>query len=223
VVEAARLLADLIGESAAGVRTAEREMARATRDLERALDRPPESLVEDAEVDDYLVDLFPDPERPGRTFVRPGTVYPPAAVETFRDLGVDVGAYTTPAAFEMPFDDGALALRTADEALSAGASVPFDATAVAADLQLPVLTDRVVDRIRRTAAFELGCDRRDALRGLLARGVPSAVAETMDVDLKVAFDEDLAVTVPNYREADVGLRPEAIGTVRTHLRFEREG
>lgn len=221
MVEAARLLADLIGESAAGVRTAEREIARATRDLERALDRPPESLVEDAEVDDYLVDLFPDPERPGRTFVRPGNVYPPAAVETFRDLGVDVSAYTTPAAFEMPFDDRALAFRAADEALSAEA--PFDATAVEADLQLPVLTGRAVDRIRRTAAFELGCDRQDALRGLLARGVPSAVAETMDVDLRVAFDEDLAVTVPNYREADVGLRPEAISTIRTHLRFEREG
>lgn len=214
----ARLLADLIAESAAGVRTAEREMAQATADLDRALDAPPESLVDDGEIDDYLVDLFPDPERPTRTFLRPGEPYPPAAEVRFRDLGVDVTAYTNPTAFTLPVTERTLAARAAAE-LSTDALA--DAVAEA-DGELPVLTDRAVDRIRRAAAFELGCERRAALRGLLARGVPTAVTETMDVDVKVAFDENLDVTVPDYREADVSLRPEAIGTIRAHLRFERE-
>jgi hypothetical protein len=218
VTETARLLADLIAESAAGVRTAEREMAQATADLGRALDQPPESLVNDSEVDDYLVDLFPDPERSTRTFLRAGTPYPPAAAERFHDLGVDVTAYTNAAAFTLPVTERTLAVRPGDE-------VATDALADAvaeADGALPVLTERAVDRIRRAAAFELGCERREALRGLLARGVPTAVTETMDVDVKVAFDEHLDVTVPDYREADVSLRPEAIGTIRAHLRFERE-
>jgi hypothetical protein len=216
VTETARLLADLIAESAAGVRTAEREMAQSTADLGRALDRPPESLVDDGEVDDYLVDLFPDPERPTRTFLRPGTPYPPAAAERFRDLGVDVTAYTNAAAFALPVTERTLALRRADEVFDA------ETTDSPVDAEVPVLTDRAVARIRRAAAFELGCERRAALRGLLARGVPTAVTETLAVDVKVAFDENLEVTVPDYREADVSLRPEAIGTIRAHLRFERE-
>jgi hypothetical protein len=127
-----------------------------------------------------------------------------------------VTAYTNAAAFALPVTERTLALRRADEVFDA------ETTDSPVDAEVPVLTDRAVARIRRAAAFELGCERRAALRGLLARGVPTAVTETLAVDVKVAFDENLEVTVPDYREADVSLRPEAIGTIRAHLRFERE-
>jgi hypothetical protein len=225
VTDTARLLADLVRESAEGVRRAEREMLDGVHDLERALDDPPESLVDEADVDRFLVERFPDPERPPRTFVAPGRVYPPAAAETFRDLGVDVDAYRGTARFTLPFRDETVARRSVDpETLVAETGAHVDAREWdAAERSVPVLTDRLVKRVRRAVAFELGCDRREALRRVVERGVPSAVTETMDVTLKVAFDEDLTATVPNYHEADVGLQPAAIGSLSARLRFEREG
>lgn len=225
MTDTARLLADLVRESAEGVRRAEREMLDGVRDLERALDEPPESLVDEVDVDRFLVERFPDPERPTRTFVAPGRVYPPAAAETFRDLGVDVDAYRGTARFPLPFRHETVARRPVDpETLVAETGAHLDDREFEpADDPLPVLSDRLVARVRRVVAFELGCDRREALRRLVERGVPSAVTETMDVTLKVAFDEDLDATVPSYREADVGLQPAAIGSLSARLRFEREG
>lgn len=92
-----------------------------------------------------------------------------------------------------------------------------------AEIELPVLTERAVERVRRAVAHELGCRKRDSVEAMLAHGLPRAVTETMDVRMKVSFDESLDVTVPDYREADVGIVPEAIGSIDVRLRFDRGG
>lgn len=220
------ILADVVRESADGVRAAELEMDESVREIERTLARPAEDLVDESDIDDYLIEHFPDPRRDDRTFVRPGVPYLPGLTGAVSDptaFDVDLAEYAVgpaPRAIDLPVRGSELPTRNPEAVAVEFPAVIADRLS-AADAAVPVLTARHVGRVRRVVAHELGCDRRAALRAVLERGVPRAVTETLDTTVKVSFNEDLDLSVPNYDEVDVGVVPEALGSVSTHIRFER--
>ncbi|SNR47250.1 hypothetical protein [Halorubrum vacuolatum] len=269
--ETATLIARLIDDAVDGVRAAETEMEASAKELTTTLDRPPEELVTDREVDEFLRSAYPDPADPTRTRVRVGAVYLPKMATALRDAGIDPGdvldvgdgssetagqigtsvreyagtAVTrgadaglesllhgaTKRSLDFPVTDTVIddrRIHTGDDDHADGpvAELPgasSDVLEFAADreMRVPVLTERAVNRIRRAAAHELGKQRRETIAGMVKNGLPRAVTETMDLSMKVAFDERLHTAVPDYREADVGTVPEAIGSIDMRLRFDR--
>lgn len=204
------LVADLVGETAEGVREAGVAAARRRADLAEGLGRPPtdqdvdatlESLFPPLErapvdllarvLDDEALDEYVSGWRPGATAVRAGEPYLhpefDSEVAEFppieRELGVSV-------------------LETVERGDGAAR-----------------LTEKSVALVRRAIRDRLVAEQRTAA-GAFAGGVPSPVVESATVEVRAAFgggEDGLQATLLDGREEAVP--PELVGGITASLRF----
>jgi len=210
------LIADLVGETAEGVREASIAATRRRTSLHDGLTAGPS----EADVDDALASLFPplarppvdllarvlDREeldeyvstwRPGRTSVRAGEVY------LHPDLA-DAGETKRRVAEFPPIERelGVSVLRTVERGEGVGR-----------------LTEASVALVRKTLRGRIEAERRTAAAAF-ADGVPTPVVETATVEVKAAFggaEERIEATLLDGREGTVD--PGTVGTVTADLRF----
>jgi hypothetical protein len=158
------------------------------------LDEPPEDLVQEA-LADRVLETYLDTWQPGETAVRPNEVY----------LHPDY----VPA-------DRAARFGKLDDLL--GVSIPEDE--LDARNGLPFLTEAAVERVERAVARKIGGRRRDALHRVAEDGVPKPVVEDIDLDVKLAFDEQLGASVVNSASPPSNLATEAVGSLSTSMHFK---
>jgi len=210
------LIADLVGETAEGVREASVAAARRRATLDERLTAEPT----ETDVDDALAALFPplrrppvdllacvldDAEleehvstwRPGRTAVRVGEVY------LHPDLAEAGNAKARIA--EFPPIERELGVPVL-ESVERGDGVAR-------------LTGRSVELVRRALRSRLEAERRTAAAAF-ADGVPTPVVESASVEVKAAFgggEDRIDATLLDGRDRTVP--PELVGTVAADLRF----
>ena len=210
------LIADLVGETAEGVREASIAATRRRTSLHDGLTAGPS----EADIDDALASLFPplarppvellarvlDREaldeyvsnwRPGATSVRTGEVY------LHPDLA-DAGEAKRPIAEFPPIERelGVSVLRTVERGEGVGR-----------------LTEESVALVRKTLRGRIEAERR-TVAAAFADGVPTPVVETATVEVKAAFgggEERIEATLLDGREGTVD--PGTVGTVTADLRF----
>jgi hypothetical protein len=211
------LIADLVGETAEGVREA--SVAAARRRAALAVDLSAEPT--EADVDDALAVLFPPLRkppvdllarvldrgeldeyvstwRPGRTSVRAGGLYLHPELADGTDAKHRVAEFP-PIEREL----GVSVLRTVER--SDG---------------IARLTERSVALVEQTVRDRLDRERRTAAAAF-ADGVPTPVVESATVEARVAFtagEDGIETTLPDDREG--GIEPAFLGTVAADLRFE---
>lgn len=209
------LVADLVGETAEGVREAGVAAARRRAALCEELGTKPT----EADVDDVLATLFPplreppvdllgrvlDREeldeyaskwRPGRTSVRAGELY--LHPELAGDAKHRVAEFP-PIEREL----GVSVLRTVE----GGDGIAR-------------LTERSVALVREAVRDRLDRERRTAAVAF-ADGVPTPVVASVTVEARAAFaagEDGIETTLPDARED--GIEPAFLGTVAADLRFE---
>ena len=210
------LIADLVGETAEGVREASVAAARHRASLAEGLGAEPT----DADVEDALASLFPplrkppvdllgrvlDREeldeyaskwRPGRTSVRVGELY----------LHPDLAGGDDPKARFAEFPPiehelGVPVLRTVER----GEGVAR-------------LTERSVALVEEAVRDRLDRERRTAVAAF-ADGVPAPVVESATVEVRAAFaagEDGIEATLPDAR--DDGIEPAFLGRIAADLRF----
>ncbi len=190
------VISKLVEDSASGVQAAEAEVEKRKVELAELLKKPPEELVEEEEVDDFLRNIFPDPRNPKETAIRPGVPYFSPTIERYRRFE------------EFPPIERVLGIRLTEKDLTR-------------ENDRMLLTKRAVKKVRDAVKQMVGRKRKLTLKRLMEQGIPRPVVETVDLEVKLAFDENLRVRVPNLYEADVKMLPEAIGKMAVHLRFEK--
>jgi hypothetical protein len=209
------LIADLVGETAEGVREASIAAARRRTSLHDGLTAEPS----EADVDGALASLFPplarppvdllarvlDREaldeyvstwRPGRTSVRAGEVYLHPGLVEADDAKARIAEFP-PIEREL----GVSVLETVERGEGVGR-----------------LTEASVALVRRTLRARIEAERRTAVAAF-ADGVPTPVVETATVEVKAAFggEERIEATLLDGRDGTVD--PGVVGTITADLRF----
>ena len=210
------VVSSLVRDAAAGATAGERVAALDRSDLEDRLSDPPESFVEESEVDAFLRERFPPPEeppidhlakalhpavrdrdleswQPGETAIRPYEVFLHPA-----DVGED-GQRRFEGLERLP------GLDPADLPLERRGDLPF-------------LTPEAVGRIRDAAANAIGTRRRDAIRAVAESGIPEPVVEDVEMDVKLAIDEDLDARAIDARAA-TGVESQAVCSLSARMHF----
>lgn len=210
------LLASLVREGTDGAVAGERDAALDRDALEDRLSDPPETFVDDHELQALLESEFPpfetppvedlfaslDPPvfnryirtwEPGRTALRPYEVFrtPSADQDDLRSRFERLESLLERDPRELP--------------LERRGAVEF-------------LTPAAVDEITAAIAEEVGSRRRDALRRVAESGIPEPVVEDIELDVKLAIDETLDATTVDPHSSKID--SDAIASLSTRLHFK---
>jgi hypothetical protein len=214
------VLSKLVEDGAAGALAGERRTAASLSELEDRLADPPETFVEDAEVQAVLARRFPPIES------QPTDLVSEALSGAVRERYLET------------WDRGHSAIRPNEVFLHpkfapADQARPYDAldelgVDLLADREetlavrngLAFLTETAVERVQAAVARQIGEPRKRALQDVAADGVPEPVVEDIDLDVKVAFDEQLGASVVDAAAPPAGLDSEAVGSLQTSMHFK---
>lgn len=214
------VLSQLVEDGAAGALAGERRTAANLDDLESRLDDPPETFADEREVQALLARLFPPVEetpadlvnealsgntletyldtwQPGDSAIRPNEVFlhpefvPEERARSYEGLA--------------DLDVDLLAEREATLDVRNG---------------FAFLTETAVDRVRTAVATRIGEPRKAALQRVAADGVPEPVVEDMEMEVKMAFDENLDASVVDAAAPPAGLNGDALGKLTTSMHFK---
>lgn len=213
------VVSQFVRDSATGVLDAEVEAAAEREAFRDRLEASPEALVGPGEVDRFLRERFPPLPEPPRDLLRrtEAAREPDEVIEEWEPGETAVrpgGLYVHPERFPV---EGVEESPPIEREL--GVSVPEEELDVRRGVAL--LTEEAVERVREAVAERIGERRRRAHARVADAGLPRPEVTSLDVEVKLAFGEDLEAAVVDARDL-AGVEPEALGTLSVSLDFEGE-
>ncbi|AWB27553.1 hypothetical protein [Halococcoides cellulosivorans] len=214
------VLSRLVEDGAAGALAGERRTAASLADLEARLDDPPAAFADEREVRAVLAERCPPLDEPPRDLL--GDALSGDALDRYLETWQPGHSAIRPnEVFLHPEFVPPDRARSYDALAELGVDLLADREATLEVRNgLAFLTEAAVERVREAIATEIGQPRKDALQRVASGGVPEPVVEDIDLDVKVAFDDQLDASVIDAAAPPAGLNGDAVGELSTSMHFK---